>query len=597
MDSLSLKSTDIATAVRVLRAVGSATTEQLMDSSLKGLRRASLDLAKAAAQRMPKHVKAAYGLAEHDPAAVEKYRQEQWRKSQRRRDIDLDKKYTNSTTLRSGRIANLKRLEEEQEDGSLLPLIPDGVATPMSRLALPGSSAQTAEGAGTTEAAAPGAPTGASAAAALAAAPLAASAHHAHVNRPKACYTCKRRFRDMHAFYDRLCPLCAKLNFAKRNLQVDLTGRTFLVTGCRVKIGFQVSLKLLRNGAQVIGTSRFPRDAALRFHAEADQDSWAGRLHLYGLDFRSIPSVEAFAGHIIATHAELNGIVNNACQTVRRPAKYYETLARGEREGVGGNMLALAAADAWAKAGGRTRGGLSNRVAGSSDGGGGGGSRDSGEEDALLMRSPEQNLGALSAELSQAVLLPEDAVRRDEDLPADRVDVNGQQLDLRTKNSWIMRLHEIQTPELVEVLAINTVAPFVLNARLKPLLERSRFPDRYVVNVSAMEGKFYRHKGPEHPHTNMAKAALNMMTRTSAQDYRRTGIYMNSVDTGWINDENPLEKANKLAKDWDFQTPLDEIDAAARVVDPILDGVERVRAGQGEPEWGKFLKDFAATEW
>ena len=125
---------------------------------------------------------------------------------------------------------------------------------------------------------------------------------------------------------------------------------------------------------------------------------------------------------------------------------------------------------------------------------------------------------------------------------------------MRTSNSWLLKLQDVSTPEAAEVLAINTLAPFVLNSRLRVLLEACPAPQRFVVNVSAMEGKFYRHKSPNHPHTNMAKAALNMMTRTCAAElYEGAAVLMNSVDTGWINDENPREKAARIAKEHHFQ--------------------------------------------
>ena len=163
------------------------------------------------------------------------------------------------------------------------------------------------------------------------------------------------------------------------------------------------------------------------------------------------------------------------------------------------------------------------------------------------------------------------------------LDVNGQQVDLRDKHSWTMRLGEVETPELLEVLAVNAAAPFVLNGKLRGLMERTAAANgpsedvkgrAFVVNVSAMEGKFYRYKTANHPHTNMAKAALNMMTATAAADYASCGIYMNAVDTGWINDENPLGTAARIAKQHSFQTPIDEEDAAARCVAPVLEGIE-----------------------
>merc|ERR1719188_2831569 len=166
-------------------------------------------------------------------------------------------------------------------------------------------------------------------------------------------------------------------------------------------------------------------------------------------------------------------------------------------------------------------------------------------------------------------------------LPEGELDAHGQQLDTRSTNSWLLRLGEVSTPETVEVFCINALTPFILNSRLRPLLEQSPHADRYIVNVSAMEGKFYRYKQPTHPHTNMAKAALNMMTRTSAEEYaRNSDIYMNSVDTGWINDENPLPTAQRIAADHGFQTPIDEIDAAARILDPVLAGMQIVS------QWG-----------
>ena len=71
-----------------------------------------------------------------------------------------------------------------------------------------------------------------------------------------------------------------------------------------------------------------------------------------------------------------------------------------------------------------------------------------------------------------------------------------------------------------------------------------------------MEGIFSRGtKTDRHPHTNMAKAALNMMTLTSARDYVRDGIHMNAVDTGWVTDEDPALHATRKRDELDFQPP------------------------------------------
>ena len=218
-----------------------------------------------------------------------------------------------------------------------------------------------------------------------------------------------------------------------------------------------------------------------------------------------------------------------------------------------------------------------------------------------------------SAAASQMVLCPDDVGVDAAVLPPGLSDVNQQQLDLRTTNSWLLNLGQVSTPEVMECMFVNAIAPFLLNSKLQPLMihrgtgsgnaDESGYAtkkntaidtavhtrNRYIVNVSAMEGKFYRYKMSHHPHTNMAKAALNMMTRTSSEHLaKQHGIYMNSIDTGWINDENPLERASKTAKVNNFQTPIDEIDAAARILDPIMTNAQL---------YGKFLKDYRETEW
>ena len=177
--------------------------------------------------------------------------------------------------------------------------------------------------------------------------------------------------------------------------------------------------------------------------------------------------------------------------------------------------------------------------------------------------------------------------------PHGALDADLQQVDQREVNSWRLPLAEVGTTELLEVQLVNAIAPFLLNARLKPLMLRERTFDKHIVNVSAMEGQFYRRfKTDKHPHTNMAKAALNMMTRTSASDYARDGIFMNSVDTGWVTDEDPLHLAQRKTEECGFHPPLDIVDGAARIVDPIFDGMNT-----GRHVWGQFLKDYKPTAW
>ena len=198
-----------------------------------------------------------------------------------------------------------------------------------------------------------------------------------------------------------------------------------------------------------------------------------------------------------------------------------------------------------------------------------------------------------SAQLSQIPYSHDSSLVSEEVFPKGKLDVDLQQVDLRKVNSWRLKLGEIATTEMLEVQLVNAVAPFVLCNRLIPLMKRDHTGKKHIVNVTAMEGKFFRYKKDErHPHTNMAKAALNMMTHTSAEELARHGIYMNAVDTGWVTDEDPVELSQFKQQVHDFQPPLDIVDGAARVCDPFFDGILTNK------HWcGKFLKDYFPIDW
>ena len=383
------------------------------------------------------------------------------------------------------------------------------------------------------------------------------------------CYVCKTEYTRLHHFYDQMCVACGDLNFGKRHPQADLSGRTALVTGARVKIGYHAAILLLRAGCHVIVLTRFPRDAAARYAREPDFVDWQDRLEIHGIDLRHSPSVELLCGELLGSHSRLDFIINNACQTVRRPPAFYGHLLEGETK----PLHLLPAAEAALVAGDhgpRTRNALPEAFGASG-----------------------QAHDAKAALLSQVPLIPEDLGAGGELFPAGQLDADLQQVDLREVNSWRLMLDQVPTIELLEVHLVNAVAPFILNGRLRPLMRAVPTADKHIVNVSAVEGQFYRAlKTARHPHTNMAKAALNMMTRTAAADYIEDGIHMNSVDTGWVTDEDPALLAAKKAVEQAFSPPLDIVDGAARIVDPIFVGFQT-----GTHPWGLFFKDYAETPW
>ena len=398
---------------------------------------------------------------------------------------------------------------------------------------------------------------------------------------PRNCYVCKTLFTKLHHFYDTMCTDCGDFNYAKRFQTADVNGQVAIITGSRLKIGYHITLMLLRGGATVIATTRFPVDSALRFAKEEDFTEWGDRLHIHGLDLRHIPSVEIFCNYIQQKYERLDILINNAAQTVRRPAGFYQHLMKNEERSIESlpQFIKDLLSDHTAcldelKA--LTIGASSNKNM------------------PVTWHGPEPGIGLrASAKLSQIPYSFDNALVAQEVFPEGELDADLQQVDLRKTNSWRLKLGEIETTEMIEVQLVNSVAPFVLCNRLSEIMKNDNTGQKHIINVSAMEGKFHRFfKESRHPHTNMAKAALNMLTHTSSGELAKHGIYMNAVDTGWVTDEDPAELAKKKQELHDFQPPLDIVDGAARVMDPLLDGINT-----GKHWSGKFLKDYRPIDW
>jgi len=387
------------------------------------------------------------------------------------------------------------------------------------------------------------------------------------LRKARPCYICKQDYTLVDAFYHQLCPSCAAIGHAKREARTDLTGRRALLTGGRAKIGMYIALRLLRDGAHTTITTRFPRDAVRRFVSLPDSPEWIDRLRVVGIDLRDPAQVIALADSV-AAQGPLDILINNAAQTVRRSPGAYQPLVDAELAPLPDGPLPEL----------QTFGHTND------------------PHPLALARSVEAH-PILAAAAERADELTRQALSAgssslDRLAAGTAIDAGGLVPDLADVNSWTQGVDGVEPLELLEVQLANETAPFILISKLRASLAASPARRTYVVNVSAMEGVFGRgYKGPGHPHTNMAKAAVNMLTRTSARELFETdGILMTSVDTGWITDERPHPTKVRLAEEG-FHAPLDLVDGAARVYDPI------VRGEAGEDLYGVFLKDYSPGAW
>ncbi|WP_298517041.1 SDR family NAD(P)-dependent oxidoreductase [uncultured Kordia sp.] len=358
------------------------------------------------------------------------------------------------------------------------------------------------------------------------------------LNVPKNCYCCNTSFTFAHSFYNRLCPTCAELNYENRFKNLDLSGRNIILTGGRVKIGYATALKMLRSQAHVTVTTRFPASALEQFRQEKDYESWKDNLVVYGLDLRNLKSVENFIYYYKRTHETLDILINNAAQTIKYTDQYYVPIIAKEQQ------LAI---------------------------------EFSSQQNLIANETPVANMKLLENHVEKSYL---------------ELNRFGQPIDNREKNSWNATLEEISMQELIEVNLINQISPYFLIKELVPLLKNSTFPKKHIINVTSSEGQFsYNNKTMFHPHTNMTKAALNMMTRTAAMNFEKDNIYMNAVDVGWVS-TGARETLRKKQFEKGYIPPLDPVDGASRIVHPIYENEKNNTIFTG-----KLLKNYAVEDW
>ncbi|MGB0861500.1 MAG: SDR family NAD(P)-dependent oxidoreductase [Saprospiraceae bacterium] len=357
----------------------------------------------------------------------------------------------------------------------------------------------------------------------------------------KNCYSCTNAYDKMHFYYHRLCPNCAEEHYNYRFTEVDLTGRNVILTGGRVKVGYATALRVLESGANLTLTTRFPALALENFKKEKNYEDWKDRLFIYGLDLRDLKAVQTFIEFYKQKYQSLDILINNAAQTIKYPDNYYKPLIAKELQLLDANHKKL-----------------------------------------QLIANDTAIFQSSNSLLSNEILRGEIQLNR-----------FGQPIDERLKTSWNSNLEEISIFELIEVNLINQIAPYILIKELLPLIKASSNEFKFIVNVTSTEGIFnHSNKSTYHPHTNMTKAALNMMTHTSAKDFERYNISMNSVDVGWIS-TGAIEPLRKRQFEAGYVPPLDAVDGASRIFHPIIDTIKNNKISLT----GYLLKNYQIKPW
>ena len=420
----------------------------------------------------------------------------------------------------------------------------------------------------------------------------------------RTCYICKQKLGidNINKFYGNLCKKCGDYNYSFRTMELDFKSRIAVVTGGRVKIGYYIVTKLLSYGCKVITTSRFPNDALIKFKEDPDYDIWKNNLIIYPIDFRIFQSTVKFVNYLKDNFTHIDFLINNAAQTVRRNTEYYEYLLpielkklkkEDDKKIIKNDYLELkknVSEDLIREKSESLSEEQKNELTKKYE------QKEILNSLAALIKNKDPNkeeILPLSVIASQIKIMEENEQSKIYIMGAD-----GQPYDFsKGKNSWNLELDEISFQEFTEVQIINAWTPFYLCAKLKPLMNKSPFKDKYIVNVTAVEGIFNHYKRTTHVHTNMAKAALNMLTRTCGKYLQKEEIYMTCVDTGWVSHMNEMtkildEENQEDAENEMANVPLDELDGAMRVLHPIIEGIKNKNY-----LYGILLKDYAKSDW
>ncbi|MCJ1390243.1 hypothetical protein MMC18_003101 [Xylographa bjoerkii] len=422
-----------------------------------------------------------------------------------------------------------------------------------------------------------------------------------HINRLRPtqsrCYICMFQLREPHRFYPALCKPCGDFNIAESSLSLpenlNLKGKIALVTGGRVNLGFATALRMLRCGAYVMVSTRYPRDAEARFGAKSDSDIWGTRLKVIGADFRTARDAFRLVALVkkqvkdwstsFGLPEGLDILINNAAQTLtdsirteKKAIQQEETLKQTTPSRfLIENDIGYAAL---------VRGGLHDDLPKMLKGFSGP------EHSQDITAVIEDPIAAISSSLDEVTLAEEPY----------------------SPSSWVQSMSEIPYEDIISAHSVNFFVPLILCRELLPLMGKPKLntgsptapdtpsstassqawvaPEGYIINVSSRDGIFENNptagmKNGKHVHTNTSKAALNMITETEARScWQKYRVAMNTVDPGYMSAAPEMAGVGVCPIGWE--------DGAGRVLWPIAMGEK----GGRERIWGRFLKHFGGVD-